>query len=227
MMSSSAFSRQIRILRSDAHRPVIHFFEKHEAAIRNLDAGEYLDILLIYLDALFACGEYRRFLERVDEGLVLSLDARLQTLDEGEVYHHLLFRKAAAAWHDGDLSATEHILRQLVRLQPDHPLAARFLTRCLSAGSKSSRQNIRAATILLFLLSAIVLAVETLWFHPFLPNSISLVEATRNVLFLSAWLIWGGGELGLYLSARAQTRRWQRQAKPRDQAIPEQVRAWH
>lgn len=226
MMSSSAFSRQIRNLRSDAHRPVIHFFEKHESAIRSLDADEYLDILLIYLYALFACGEYTRFLERVDEGLLLSLDARLQTLDEGEVYHHLLFRKAAASWHSGDLPATEHILRQLLRIHPQHPLADRFLTRCLAAGRKTQRQHIRAATILIFLLSVVVLAMETLWVRPFLPAHIGEITWARNILFLGGWLVWGGGELWIHLSARRQTRRWQRSRHRSPSSTLESTRTW-
>jgi len=211
MTPPNAISEQIRSLRTDAHRPVIHFFEKHETAIRGLEPWEYLDILLIYLDALFACGEYPRFLERVDEGLILSLDGRLQTLEEGEVYHHLLFRKAAATWHGGDLSATEHILRQLLRLDPGHTLAARFLTRCLSAGRKAERQRIRALAIGSFLLTTLVLALEALWIRPFQAEWTGTVETARNVLFVSGWVVLGGGEWLLLRKARRETQYWRQQ----------------
>jgi hypothetical protein len=226
MIPHSALSEQIRSLRADAHRPVIHFFEKHESAIRGLEPWEYLDILLIYLDALFACGEYARFLGRVDEGLILALDSRLQTLAQGEVYHHLLYRKAAATWHGGDLKATEHILRQLLRLDPGHALAARFLTRCLSTVRKTERQRVRALSIGFFLLTTLVLVLEALWIRPFRAEWTGIVEITRNVLFVLGWIALGGGEWLLHRSALRETLRWRQQKAPAASRLSEKVTGW-
>ena len=68
---SSRFRQQINRLRVDAHQAVRRYVEKHESALRKLDQDEFYDILIIYLDALFECGEYDVFLSRVDEGIAI------------------------------------------------------------------------------------------------------------------------------------------------------------
>ncbi len=191
----SAFHpQQIDRLRTDAHQAVRRYVEKHEAALRLLDQDEFYDILVIYLDALFECAEYAHFLTRVDEGIALTVDRPEFGSREEGLYHHLLFRKAAACYHLGKEEHCTHILREILRLNPDHPLAARFLIRCQNRQRKETRQTIRALTIGLFLGTVLVLILEALWIKPFLEEYLSLVVGMRNGLFLAGWLTLLGGE---------------------------------
>lgn len=199
-------SAALHSLRGDAHRPVIHFFEKHEEAIRHLNREEFFELLQYYLDALFACGEYARYLQRVEEALLLALDTRVHTIKGEEVFHHLLFRKAASAYHLGKSEQTRHLLRELLRLNPHHRLARRFLIRCLSDGQTATRQVVRAVSILLFLATAGIIAVEVFWVRPFYPEWIARVEALRIAGFALGLAVWLIGEAAIYAMARRQAR---------------------
>lgn len=195
---SSRFRQQINQLRVNAHQAVRRYVEKHEAALRLLDQDEFYDILVIYLDALFECGEYDVFLSRIDEGIAMTVDRPEYGRREEARFHHLLFRKAAACFHKGEEIQCVHILRELLRLDPEHALAARFLVRCENRTHKSFRQTIRAISIGLFLSTVLVLMLETLWIRPFLTEGVALVVWVRNCLFVSGWAVLVGGESLLF-----------------------------
>ncbi len=199
---SSRFRQQINRLRGDAHHAVRRYVEKHESALRRLDQEEFYDILIIYLDALFECGEYDEFLHRVDEGIAMTVDRPQYGRREEELFHHLLFRKAAACFHKGEEGQCVHILRELLRLDPAHTLAARFLVRCQNRSRKSSRQSIRAISIGLFLATVLVIMMETLWIRPFGEEKLSMVVWIRNSLFIAGWIVLLGGECLLFLLSR-------------------------
>lgn len=199
---SSRFRQQINRLRVDAHQAVRRYVEKHESALRKLDQDEFYDILIIYLDALFECGDYDVFLSRVDEGIAMTVDRPEYGRREEHLFHHLLFRKAAACYHKGKEEQCVHILRELLRLDPEHALAARFLVQCVNRSHKSARQTIRAISIGLFLSTVLVLMLETLWIRPFLTEEVALIVWVRNSLFISGWVVLVGGESLLFGQSR-------------------------
>lgn len=186
-------TRRIRALRADAHRAVIHYFEKHEDAIGRLAPEERLDILSIYLDALFAVGEYGRHLRHVEDALPLSLDVEADR--SGELFRHLLFQKAASLYQTGAVDQAAHVLSELLRMEPTDRLARRFLARCHQRNLTRFRQRFRASAVAAWLASAAVIAFETLWVRPFLPEWTATVELSRNLLFLLATLSLATGEL--------------------------------
>ncbi len=201
----SAFHpQQINHLRTDAHQAVRRYVEKHEAALRLLDQDEFYDILALYLDALFECGEYEVFLTRVDEGIGMTVDRPVFAAREESMFQHLLFRKAAASYHLGKEEQCVYILSELLRLNPDHRLATRFLIQCKNRQRKNARQTIRAVSIGLFLSTVLVLVLETLWVRPFQIEGLPWVQGLRNGLFITGWLVLLGGEGLLFVqSSRA------------------------
>ncbi|MCF8237287.1 MAG: hypothetical protein K9I85_03970 [Saprospiraceae bacterium] len=191
----SAFHpQQIHHLRTDAHQAVRRYVEKHEAALRLLDRDEFYDILVIYLDALFECGEYELFINRVDEAIAMTVDRPVFGAREERMYHHLLFRKAAVCDRLGREEQCIYILTELLRLNPEHKLAIRFLIRCRNRQHRGARQSIRALSIGLFLSTVLVLMVETLWIRPFQMEELPWVMGLRNALFMAGWLVLLGGE---------------------------------
>lgn len=202
LRSSSLHALRIHALRSDANRAVIHYFEKYESGIRMLDPEEYFEVLLVYLDALFACGEYATYTDRVEEALLLAIDIQLQTVNEEDIFHHLLFRKAAAQYNLGKLPECNHVLSQLIGIAPGHKLAMRFLVRSISATMQRARQQFRALSIALFLTSVLIIATEILWVRPFQPEWTARIEMVRNSVFVLGLLVLAGGELYIWLRAR-------------------------
>lgn len=209
MNSNTYYGRRMVELRTDTHQAVIHFFEKHEVGIRTLQEDEFFDILLLYLDSLFACGEYERFDRYVDEALILALDHRIYTLKDEDIYEHLLYRKAAVLYNIGRDDQCRHLLTELLRLNPAHKLARRFLKRCLVQSQREFRRRLYAVVILLILVSMLGSALEILWIRPFLPDWVFIWEYSRSLIFLLALIVWAGGLFRMEWKATSHVKRMQ------------------
>ena len=218
--------QQILRLQSDAHQAVRRYFEKHEATIRQLDQDEFYDILVIYLDALFECGEYELFLGRVDEGIAMAVDRQVFTTRDKDLFHHFLYRKAAACFHVGKEGQCVHVLTELLKLDPAHELASRFLVKCGMRSRKTIRQGIRAWSIGLFLSTVVVLVLETLWVRPFAGAWVADVMLLRNGLFLAGWAVLLGGEGWLYLTSSREVLRLRRSLPGRKRNGVKQTELW-
>lgn len=220
----SSHTRRIRALRTDAHRAVIHYFEKHEEVIRHLSPEERLDILSIYLDALFAVGEYSRHLHHVEEALPLSLDVEADRT--GDLFRHLLFQKAASLYQTGAVDQAVHVLRELLRMDPADGLARRFLERCHRQRLVRFRLRFRAAAVAGWLTSAAVIAFETLWIRPFLPEWTASVEISRNLLFVGAALTLASGELLTMWRSRRRVSRFLATLPASRRPVAQRVMPW-
>ena len=219
--------QQILRLQSDAHQAVRRYFEKHEAAIRQLDQDEFFDIMVIYLDALFECGEYELFLERVDEGIAMAVDRHDFSPREEDLFHYFLYRKAAASFHMGKEDQCVHVLTELLKLDPSHELAPRFLIKCGIRSRRTIRQSFRAWSIGLFLSTVVVLVLETLWIRPFAGAWVRDVMLIRNLLFLAGWSVLLGGEAWLYLTSSHEVVRLRRSLPRRRRNKEKQAELWH
>jgi hypothetical protein len=206
MSTDTYYSRRMAELRSDTHRAVIHFFQKHEESIRALPEEAYFDILLMYMDSLFASGEYEVFDRYVDEALLLALDRRIYTLKDEDVYQQLLFRKAAAVYHIGDGTQCRHLLTELLRLNPAHKLGRRFLQRCMVQTQVVFRQRLYALVIVLIMASVAGIALEILWVRPFMGEWVYAWETGRTLVFILALLTWAAGLFWMEYRARRRTR---------------------
>ena len=145
---------------------------------------------------------------------------------EENLFHHLLFRKAAACYHKGKEDQCMHILRELLRLDPEHALAARFLVQCVNRSRKSARQTIRAISIGLFLSTVLVLMLETLWIRPFLTEEVALIVWVRNSLFISGWVVLVGGESLLFGQSRYVVKRFLRSLPRRGTISRRKTTSW-
>jgi hypothetical protein len=139
---------------------------------------------------LFQCGEYNKFLKHVEEALLLSVDRRVYTLYDQDQFHHLLFRKAAAAYNCDDLPTSRHILEQLVSISPRHPLAHRFLRRCIRRQARPQTMRLDALIIMTLLASVGLIFLEIMWVRPFVPAWTATWEMIRNGLFVAGIGIW-------------------------------------
>jgi hypothetical protein len=177
----------------DYHR-VIRFFEDQEDAIRNLDFAEYFELLITYTDALFEVGAYRQHLAVVDEAIEASIND-LVMQDQGRpVFRRMLFRKAASLYHGYAFAEAEYIICELIRIEPEDEDAIRFLRRTRRRQQGHLTRHSRAAAILLFGLSALVIGIEVLLIRPFFSLQTETVEWTRNLIFLAGWLVLLAGE---------------------------------
>jgi hypothetical protein len=190
----SKLYRDFKSIDATLYRDIVHFFERREEEIRQLDFEEFFEVLYIYVNALFEVGAYQKHLLMVDEVIEAAICHNLTVYKQEDIYKTALFRKAASMYNTSDFAGAEHILRELVRMDPDDQDAVLFLKKCLRNRYIGVLQVFRAMSILSFLLSALVICIELLVVRPFYPLHTSWVSTMRIAIFGGGIFSWVMGE---------------------------------
>ncbi len=190
----SKLFRDFKSIDAAAYRDIIHFFERHEQDIRQLDFEEYFEMLYAYVNALFEAGMYRRHVVMADEVIEAAICHNIHLHGQEDVFRKALFRKAASLYHISDYTGAVHILRELLRIDPADADAMALLEKCLHHMENQPLLIFRAGSILLLLLSALVVCVEMLVVRPFYAMHTSWVETLRNAMFAGALVVLALGE---------------------------------
>ncbi|MBX2873143.1 MAG: hypothetical protein KTR30_13610 [Saprospiraceae bacterium] len=179
----SKIYRDFKALDQRAYRDMVRFYEEREDDIKELDFQEFFELLFAYVDALFEIGSYRKHLLLVDYVIECSISNNIKYLEEKDVFHHLLFRKAASLYNTLSYHKADYILRELIRINPEQEDVSRFLKKCLRKMNPAIIRHSRAASILMFFVAAIIICVEVLFVRPFIAEWIPPVELSRNLIF--------------------------------------------
>jgi len=199
------------------YQSIVRFFEEHEKDIQHLSFEEYFELLMTYTDALFEIGAYPNYVETCDFAIESTIHFNVKMFKGVDVYQKLLFRKAASLFQLMRFEEAKHILRELIRINPDHELAPRFLKKCRVAEMPKLVQRTRAASLVFFILSAIVIAIEQFYIKTLLPEYNEEIMLSRNLIFIIGLLIWLGGELLLRYKANRDVDRMVLEVKKRNQ----------
>lgn len=183
--------RDFKALDAADFHSMVRYYEQHEHDLRTLDFEEYLDCTLAYLEALFQTGEYERLLPLCDELLELTIMHNVGMWGGKDLYTQLLFRKATAHYNIHEFARAEHVLQELLKINPHHALARRFLYKVLLHQKPAWLLACRAAFVGLTLLSATVIALEFFVLRNFFPGlygtaqiiHVSLLGLAIGVLF--------------------------------------------
>lgn len=192
---------------------IVRFFEQHEEEIKMLEFDEYFEILLAYTDALFETGAYEKHLLMIDAVIETAFMNNLNYFNGREIFLHSLFRKAASCFHIYQIEKAEHILRQLLAIEPRHLHASRFLKKCLRSQPPKSIMNTRAIAILLLFMTAFVICVEWLWVRPLHPNWAGIFEKFRYTLFATGMVLLFGSYVWHYFQAEQKVNKFVKHLK--------------
>ena len=204
----STLYRHFREIGATEFQAIIRFYERHEVAIENLEANERFDLLIIYTDALFQTNKYQNFLLAADQAIELSIFFNIKSHRGVDVYHDLLFKKAAAHYHLHEDNKTEYVLRELIKMNPHDKLSLLFLRKCRRRIKPLYLMNARAISIFLFLLTAAIIFIEILIVRPIYSNLIDIVEAARICTFLLGILFLAGSDLIHLASINKEVRKF-------------------
>ena len=103
-----------------AYKEKNQFIEENFFMLRELEADEYFDMMVLYGEALFETGEYSRHAKLADHILEMSMERNIIMHREQDVYFETLFRKAAALHNLDKIDQAVHILKELIKINPDH-----------------------------------------------------------------------------------------------------------
>lgn len=192
------------------YHAIIRYYEQWEAQIAKLDDNQHYELLIAFTNALFEVGAYRQFLVVVDQTILVSLDESFHKEEtfKQQLFEQLLFRKAAAFIQVIEPAKAEHVVRELLRINPKHPLAPLLLRKTLRQQNTSINTITRAIAILMFGLSALIILVEVLVIRSFYDMYTARVELSRNLIFLGGLLVLGVGEALTHWRAYRYTQRF-------------------
>lgn len=165
------------------YRSFIRFYEKHEIQIQQLDEEEHFDLLAAYVNSLFEIGDYQKYLLMADLLIEITIERNIQVYHGSDLFSAMLFKKAASLYNVMEYSKAEYILRELIRINPFDEEVILFFKKCQRRKSPGITQYTRAASIFLFLMTALIISIEVLFVRPFYDLYTPLIERTRFSTF--------------------------------------------
>jgi tetratricopeptide (TPR) repeat protein len=178
-----------------AYKEKIQYIEENFFMLRELDADEYFDMMVIYAEALFETGEYGRQAKLADHILEMSIERNIIMHRGKDVYFETLFKKAAALHNLDRIDQAIHILKELLKINPDHESSKLFLINCIIRQKKYTIRPYRNISLVLLLVSACVIAFELLFVQRLWPSWTTIVEMIRNGLFITGVILLIAGEV--------------------------------
>lgn len=200
----SQLYRNFRNIESGEYRKVVHFYERHEKEILQLEFDEYFELLVAYTQALFETETHQKHLLMADVVIEIAFAENITHLGGQEIFKHTLFQKSVSYYHLLDYKKAIHVLSELIKIDPDYQDATFFMARCLRKSRSKFVRNTRAVAIFAFLATALIICIEVLFIRNFATDWVSFVEWTRNITFGFGLFILISGELIHWLRARRE-----------------------
>lgn len=200
-------------LDAGAYKERIQYIEENFFKLRELDAEEYFDMMVLYGEALFESGEYARQAKLADHILEMSIERNIVKHRGQDVYFETLFKKAASLHNLDKLDQAVHILKELIKINPDHESSKLFLINCLIRQKKLSVRPYRNISLVLLLTSAFVIALELIIVRRIWPSWTMIIEMLRNGLFISGVILLVAGEVIVRYRAVEDVYSFSRQTK--------------
>lgn len=165
---------------------IIRFYEQNEDGIRSLDFDEYLDCTLAYTFALYEATHYRKFAVMCDHLIEQVIMHNVDNWSGEDLYKRLLFKKATALYYQREYAQAERILREIIKIYPFDPMAARYLNKSLLRQKPKWLFCARSASVLLALSAAASIALEIFAFPQFFPQYTEMLQWGRNLLIVTS-----------------------------------------
>lgn len=179
----SSLFKNFKAISAGEFRQVIWYYDRHQKAILALEFEEYFEILVAYTHALFEVAEYPKHIKMADLVIETSIIENIKYVNGQEIFKTMLFRKAASHYNLFEYKKAIHVLRELLKIDPNDPENVLFLEKCLRNDNPQIVRHTQAIAILLFLISALTVSLEMLIVRNFYLDFVSEIELVRNTLF--------------------------------------------
>jgi len=195
----SSIYKQFQSIDRNAYRNIIHFYESNSREIAHLEEEEHFELNIIYLRSIFEIGAYQDFLKGVDHCIQEVILKNIFLFEGEDIYYELLLRKAASLYHLRKYEESIYICRELVKINKDNPAATVLMKKVYLDDKPGFLKNARALSILLFLISAILCAVELVLISYWSSQYQETVELFRIGTFVLGFSILIGSQLFHFL----------------------------
>jgi len=185
-------------------RELARFYEKNQIQIQNLDIFEYFDLQVLYLTAIYELGSYQKLLDLVDEPIETSIIHNIKEHNSKDVFRKLLHMKGESYYQLMQYDKAKYIFLELLKMDKGNEYYKEALSRTYRKMVPRSVKNARAASILFFIISAVVIAFEVLAIKHFFASYAGTFEIGRNILFALGWICMIGSELFHYYTVQSE-----------------------
>lgn len=168
--------RDFKTLDKRNYHAVVRFYERHQKEIPALDFDEAFVLQLHYCNALFEVGHYEKQIQMSDVVIECSILENIQYYQGEDVYLKTLFQKAKSLYHLEQYDQSEHILKELIKLSPNHKSYPKLLKRCFTKSSPAYIQTLQAIGIFMALIAVGLLVMNVLLVKNFYPAYSPLVH---------------------------------------------------
>ena len=179
----SQIFRNFKALDILEYRKIVHFYERYEKSILQLDFTEYFEMVVAYTSALFMIEAHRKHLMMADVVIETSIAHNITHINKEEIFLSTLREKANSHFCLQEFSQAEHTLRELIKMETNDPLSIQMLQRVYRDNRPVYIRYARAFAVVTFLISALGVAVEVLFVRHFFPEWATVVEGFRNAIF--------------------------------------------
>jgi len=207
--------RNFKSLRVNDFHGIVRYYEEYEADIRLLDFEEYFDCTYAYATALFETADYERHVAVCDDLLELIIMENVDTWAGEDVYAQVLLKKAASLHQLREDAQAEHVLRELLKIHPDHHLARHTLQANLLRRRPRWLLQTRALALAALLLCILLIAAALFVVEPFFPQYSDMARWAYNALMIGAAVLLAFGEFAHYWRCRREVRVFAKKAQKR------------
>jgi len=176
----------------NAYHSIIQFYERHQKDIYYLEDIQSLELKIIYIRSLFEIRSYENFLKSVDPAIEAIIIENILEFEGEDIYYELLYKKAFALY----------ICGQLIKINADNTSAPLLLRKIYVDRKPKYLHNSRAASLVMFLATAIFCAIELLLLTSTYEDIQPKVEIVRISVFVIGLLLLGGSQLFHFLQAQ-------------------------
>lgn len=187
--------RDFKALEANDYHGIVRYFERYEEGIRALELDEYLECTLAYSNALFETANHGKHLVMCDHLLEIIIMQNIESWGGEDLYERILFRKAASLFHMHEYTRAEHVLRELVKIDPAEPSTRHFLEKCLLRQKPLWLMKTRAICVALSLLAAVVIALEFFVIKPFRESWLMPMQIAHNIMLVAGVGVLAAGEM--------------------------------
>lgn len=204
---------------ANEHRSMIRFFEDNQKDIKNLEMAEYFELHCQYLISLHETGSYEKYLNNADQAIESCIIHNLQFPNEKNIYRKLLFKKAASYFSLMEYKKAEHIWKELIKMNPNDEESIKSLKRSLWKQKPGYVKKTRAVSILMFMLSALIIAGELIIIKSFFPSLEADIQMIRSLIFFSGLSLLLLGDLIHHGSVNNKVKIFVEEAKEKIQSF--------
>ena len=179
----------------------VHYFEKHETKINQIDISERYLITKYYLEALFRIKAYHKFIVYSD--IILSLSLNIDLEDTLNYFHKVLRQKALANFAIGKYEKAAKLCRQIIKMDSD-PKINRIFVKSTKRILRQNQQGRKALLIILLSAALIVYFLNIIFFIPFYPEIATFITKGKYVILIFSFFIVAVTEIAISRKANEE-----------------------